>query len=80
MLPNSLTKFFWDAPLRTIDRAANKRYVISRLLELGDEAAVRWLEETYSPDELRQTIATSRSLSSKSRNYWSLKYHLPAHA
>ena len=76
MLPQNLAKFFWDAPLRTIDPAVNKTYVMSRLLELGDDAAVRWMEQTYPAGELRQTINTSRSLSPKSRNYWKLKYHL----
>ncbi len=76
MLPKHLTKFFWDVPLNAIDRTANKSYVMSRLLELGDETAVHWLEETYPQAELRQTVTTSRSLSPKSRNYWKLKYHL----
>jgi len=80
MLPITLKKYSWDVPLETIDRTTNKSYVISRFLEMGDEAAVRWLEETYSAGELRQTITTSRSLSPKSRSYWSLKYHLIPHA
>ena len=76
MLPQTLTKFFWDAPHKTIDPTVNKGYVMSRLLELGDEAAVQWLQKTYPAGDLRQAITTSRSLSPKSRNYWKLKYNL----
>jgi hypothetical protein len=46
MLPQRLAKSLWDAPFRTINPTANKVYIISRLLELGDEAAGCWLEET----------------------------------
>jgi hypothetical protein len=76
MLPPNLKKFFWDTSLESIDRTENKGYVISRLLELGDEAAVAWLEATYPVDDLRETVLRSKSLSPKSRNYWKLKYHL----
>ncbi len=76
MLPHNLNKFFWDVRPETIDQKTNKKYIISRLLEWGDETAVSWLEKTYSVDELCQTITTSRSLSAKSRTYWKLKYHL----
>jgi hypothetical protein len=80
MIPKDLNKYFWDVSPDTIDRTANKGYVISRLLELGDETAVKWLEESYAADDLCDAVKTSRSLSPKSRNYWTLKYHLSSHA
>ncbi len=75
-LPKILKEFFWDVGFENIDSTANKRYVISRLLELGDEAAVEWLEKTYPNHDLRNAVKTSRSLSPKSRNYWKLKYKI----
>lgn len=74
MLPKHLTKFFWDAPLETIDQTRNSEYVISRLLELGDDTAAKWLEQAYPANELKSVINGSRTLSPKSRNYWKLKY------
>jgi len=79
MVPQSLKRFFWDTPIQAIDVQRNKRYVISRVLELGDEAAVAWLERVYTQSDLRETVAHSRLLSPKSRNYWKIKYGL-AHA
>jgi hypothetical protein len=76
MLPGSLKKYFWDARPETIDMKKNKDYIIARLLELGDDSAIRWLEETYSQDQLQKAIGVCRSLSPKSRSYWKLKYHL----
>lgn len=76
MLPKTLKQFFWDTPFESIDRDANKTYVISRILELGDEAAANWMRRQYSEDELRRVIQASRTLSPKSRNYWKLKLHV----
>jgi hypothetical protein len=76
MLPQTLKRFFWDARLEAIDQGRNRNYVISRLLELGDDDAIQWLERAYSTDELRYAVTVSRSLSPKSRNYWKIKYHL----
>ena len=75
MLPISLKRIFWDTDLANIDREANKSYVLSRILELGDEAAVKWLEHSYSLSDIINSVKTSRSLSPKSRQYWKLKYH-----
>jgi hypothetical protein len=76
MLPPTLKRFFWDTPFEAIDRNANKSYIISRLLELGDEAAIAWLQRHYSRDDLRRVTTTSRDLSQKSRNYWKFKFHV----
>jgi hypothetical protein len=75
-MPPALKQFFWDSPFEGIDRTANKRYVISRILEIGDESAVKWLESEYSSEDLRMTVRSSRALSPKSRTYWKLKYRI----
>jgi len=71
-----LQPLFWDVPFETIHAELHKRYVVARILELGGEAAVKWAENHYSLDDLRSVVETSRSLSSKSRNYWRIRYHL----
>lgn len=76
MLPPTLKRFFWDTPVESIDRDTNKNYIIARILELGDEAAVEWLGRQYSKNDLRKVVRTSRSLSPKSSNYWRLKYNM----
>ena len=76
MLPKTFKRFFWDTPFESIDREANKTYVISRILELGDEAAANWVRRHYSEDDLRRVVQTSRTLSAKSRNYWKLQFHV----
>ena len=76
MLPPTLKRFFWDTPVESIDRDANKNYIIARILELGDEAAVEWLGRQYSKKDVRKVVKTSRSLSPKSINYWKLIYRV----
>lgn len=80
MLPATVTRFFWDTPSKSIDPQRHKGYVISRILELGDPAAVAWLERQYSKEDIQRVVARSKVLSPKSRSYWSLKYRIPIHA
>ena len=77
MLPPTLKRFFWDTPVESIDRDAHKNYIIARILELGNEAAVQWLGRKYSQTDVRKVVSTSRSLSPKSSNYWKLQYQVP---
>jgi hypothetical protein len=76
MLPTTLKPIFWDAPFESIDRESNKGYVISRILELGDEPAVSWLRQQYTDADLQSVVKSSRSLSEKSKNYWRLKFNV----
>ncbi len=80
MIPPSLKKYFWDIRIENVDIAKHPGYIISRLLEFGDEPAVDWLESHYTPGEIAAVVRKSRSLTPKSRNYWKLKYHLKEHA
>lgn len=52
----------------------HKAYIIERLLEFGDEKAVRWLFEEYTRDDVAAVLESSRSLSLKSRNFWRLRF------
>ena len=78
MIPNQLRPLFWDINVGTFDPAAYPDYTIFRVLELGDEAAVAWLRETFSEDEIRRVLRTERRLSPKSANFWALIYGIPA--
>lgn len=49
-------------------------YTIARILELGDESAVKWMKENFSESEIKRVIATERRLSKKSANFWALVY------
>ena len=75
-IPAFLHIYFWDVDPATLTLAHDGKYIIERILEWGDERAVAWLNEHFSEDERKAVVQGSRRLSSKSRNYWGLIYHL----
>jgi hypothetical protein len=65
---------FWDVNVDNFDPRAYPDYTIARVLELGDEHAVKWMKETFSEAEIKRVIATEHRLSKKSANFWALVY------
>lgn len=78
MIPSYLHNLFWDVDLDTFRPEAYPDYTIFRVLELGDEPAVRWLRQTFSDGEIRRVLSTEQRLSEKSANFWALVYRIPA--
>ena len=77
MVPNTLEPLFWDTNLSTFQPTAFPDYTIFRVLEYGDGEALKWLQETFSPAEIRRVIRTERRLSAKSATFWALVYGIP---
>jgi len=75
-LPKEFYKFFWDTDASTIDPGHNKMYVISRLLDIGNIQALRWLIGTYNTDDIIKTIKSKRDLSSRSATFWAKFFHI----
>ena len=78
MIPSNLHTLFWDTDLTTFKPEDYPDYTIFRVLELGDEAAVRWLRQKFSENEIRRVLSTECRLSEKSANFWALVYGIPA--
>lgn len=74
VLPSYTYRFFWDVDPATLDVSAYRRYVVERLLELGDVPAVRWLLANFSPNEIIDVLRTSRRLSRLSANFWAVYF------
>jgi hypothetical protein len=74
MIPQHLYPLFWDVNLDNFNPTAYPEYAIARVLELGDENAIKWMKETFSEADIRRVIATERRLSRKSANFWALVY------
>jgi succinate dehydrogenase flavin-adding protein (antitoxin of CptAB toxin-antitoxin module) len=68
----SLKKYFWDTDFNKLDIEKNKKYILERILEMGDEKAVKWMLNNFSKGDLLKVVKTSRQLSPKSRNFWNL--------
>jgi uncharacterized protein DUF6922 len=74
MIPQGLRYLFWDVNLDTFSPVAYPEYTIFRVLELGDERAVRWMKETFREDEIKRIISTEHRLTRKSANFWASVY------
>jgi hypothetical protein len=69
-LPEQLRRFFWDVDFERLSITKSSYFIISRLMEDGDEAAFTFLLKTYSKTELTEVLKNSRYLSGKSREFW----------
>ncbi len=66
---------FWDVDPKTIDQKKHAKYVIERILDVGNERELRWLMRRYSQRQIRSVTAASRGvLHNKSKALWSLVF------
>ena len=70
VLPRCFKPFFWDVDFDKLSIRKSRRFIIARLMEHGDDVAVRFLLKTYSQEEMAAVVRQSRSLSQRSRNFW----------
>jgi len=71
-LPKFLHRYFWDIEAGKLNPQKRPQYVIQRLLEMGNEKAVRWVRKNFSEKQIKETLCQSRQISLKTGNFWSL--------
>jgi hypothetical protein len=71
-LPAFLKKYFWDVDFKKIDLDNRRIYVLNRILEYGDEDAVRWMWENFKKPEIKYALTNFRGYSQKSANFWAV--------
>lgn len=69
-IPEALRPLFWDTDAAKIDIKKNSRYIVERILELGNMNALSWLERLYPARKIIEVLKTSRKISKKSKNFW----------
>ena len=77
VIPRHLAPLFWDTNLAAFDPQQHPEYTIGRVLELGDEDAVRWMRESFSEQLILDVLRAERRLSPRSANFWALIFHVP---
>jgi len=75
-LPECLRPFFWDVDFRNLSVKDSSYFIISRLMEHGDETEMRFLLETFGQNEIIHVLKNSRSLSRRSREFWKIFFDL----
>lgn len=61
---------FWDCDPQAVDLQTHRRFVVERVMEYGDDEAVRWLLRTYAREELSDILRQTRNLSPKTATCW----------
>lgn len=77
-VPDRFRSLFWDASLSDIEIKKNARYIIERILELGDMDALSWMQKVYPVQTILDVLNMSRSISERSKNFWSIWFESDA--
>jgi hypothetical protein len=75
-VPDVFRYLFWDARLEDIHMRRNARYIIERILDMGNLDGVNWLQRIYPVQKIIEVLTSCRSLNQKSRNFWRLWFDL----
>jgi hypothetical protein len=59
---------FWD--VAHVDPKSNQKFIIERILDLGDEKDFKWALDYYGRDKIVENLVKSKRLSQKSLLFW----------
>jgi len=76
LLPKFLKKYFWDVNFSELSKENYSSFIIERILEYGDEEAVKWMKKNFNISEIKNVICKSKNLSQKSANFWQFMFNL----
>ncbi|MCS7263661.1 MAG: hypothetical protein NZ805_02375, partial [Armatimonadetes bacterium] len=76
-LPEDLHRYFWDTEPTRLNFKRHRTFIIERILEFGDEKAIRWLRRTFGDEAIREVVCQSRRISKRTANFWRLILNIP---
>lgn len=76
LFPKFLKRYFWDVNFSELSKGNYNSFIIERILEYGDEKAVKWMKNNFDLTEIKDVIYKSKNLSQKSANFWQLIFNL----
>jgi hypothetical protein len=79
-IPSTIKPLLWDIKSEEGIDIRYSSFVIERVLELGDVKQYNWLKKEFSEKEIVNTLKSSKRISAKSANYFSLVYKIPKDA
>ncbi len=80
-IPQFLQPFLWSIDISKLDTQKDKLRIITNILNLGSEKAVKWLFEMYTKEEIQTVVENPKSgeWNKKSINYWALYFNITPH-
>ncbi len=72
-IPKSMIPVLWDVPQpEKIDIKKYQSFIIARVAEKGVWTDILWLKKTYGVAAIRRTVARSKNVGKKTKNFWKL--------
>lgn len=76
-LPQELHRYFWDIEAAKLNPFEHPEYVINRLMNIGNVAAIRWMRQNFPENCIIDTLKSARDFSGKTATFWANFYHIP---
>jgi hypothetical protein len=71
--PEEVARLFWDTDPATVDRERHRDYIMERVMSRGGWAAMRWLRQAYSLEQLAEFLRRKGPrLAPRELAYWSI--------
>ncbi len=71
-LPKFLRAYFWDVSFEELETQKNPRFILKRIIDRGNTKALLWAMSIFSLDDIRELVMTTRDISRKTANFWTL--------
>ena len=76
MIPDSVSKLFWDVKKECVNVEKHSSFIIRRVLDYGDPTALAWLRKTYPDELIKKIVQNKRGLEHKTLVFWERYYNL----
>lgn len=76
-LPPFVSELFSDLGSLQPNPQKHARFVIERILRIGNLPAVRWMLKNYPRQQIREVALADRELTRRDINFWSVILSLP---
>lgn len=63
---------FWDVDPKTIDPQKHAKYIIKRIMSLGNDKEVQWMWKQYPKNLLREVAIHGRGVDKRAQVLWEL--------
>ncbi|OYD16737.1 hypothetical protein CH330_01910 [candidate division WOR-3 bacterium JGI_Cruoil_03_51_56] len=78
VIPESVRRLFWDIRVETVDVKYHYRFIIRRVLDFGNPAAIKWLRATYPSQVIKEVVDAKRGLAHKTVVFWTRYFKIDA--
>ncbi|MGB3341206.1 MAG: hypothetical protein WBB37_06970 [bacterium] len=76
-LPDFLKEYFWDTKFEELDIATHQIFILKRIMEHGNDRAVKWMRRHFQPKDLIKALCNYRGYSKRSANFWAIILDIP---